>query len=140
MDDAQLLAALEAGTLPPEQFDHRAHLRAGYLYLRSAAFPQATARMCAALRAYTAALGKPERYHETVTVAFMALIAARLRHDPTGGADGWERFSSRHPQLFERGLLLDYYPQAVLETSEARAGFVLPPPSGTIAAPMTTGG
>ena len=34
MDDREFVAAVEACTLPPEQFPHRAHVRLAWLYLR----------------------------------------------------------------------------------------------------------
>lgn len=123
--DAQFLAALEAATLPPELFDHAAHVRAGYLYLRRLPFPQATAAMCATIANYARALGKPERYHETITVAFMALINAQLRRNGDGGS--WQDFRARHPQLLRRDALLAYYPREVLESLEARSCFKLLP-------------
>lgn len=143
-DDARFLAALEDCSLPPQHFDHAAHVRAGYLYLRRAAFPQATAFMCAAIERYARALGKPERYHETVTVAFMALINEQLRRDAAASADGdsngngngdadagsWEQFRARHPQLLRSDALLDYYPRALLDSPAARRCFTLPPRPG----------
>ncbi len=123
--DAQFLAALEAATLPPGLFDHAAHVRAGYLYLRRQPFPQATAAMCTSVANYARALGKPERYHETITVAFMALINAQLRRCGDGG--GWEEFRARHPQLLRPEALLAYYPRELLESREARSCFTLLP-------------
>ena len=128
LDDAQFLAALEDCTLPAACFDHAAHLRAGYLYLRRAAFPQATAAMCATLANYTRALGKSDRYHETITVAFMALINAQLRQQ--GDAGGWQQFRACNPQLLRSDALLAYYPRAVLESREARSCFTLLPLPG----------
>ena len=136
--DEQFLAALEAATLPIERFDHAAHVRAGYLYLRRHAFPEATAAMCSTIARYSRAIGKPDRYHETITVAFMALINARLRHggdrdsDGDGGGGGggggdWEAFLAANPQLFRPDVLLAYYPREVLESPEARAAFTLMP-------------
>jgi hypothetical protein len=127
-DDARFLAALEDCSLPPDCLDHAAHVRAGYLYLRRAAFPQATAAMCATLARYTRALGKSDRYHETITVAFMALINAQLRQH--GDAGGWQQFRARHPQLLRSDALLAYYPRAVLESPAARSCFTLPPLPG----------
>lgn len=122
------LAALEAATLPPAEFDHAAHVRAGYLYLRRHTFPQATAAMCATIARYSRAIGKPGRYHETITVAFMSLINAQLRR---GGDRGdWEAFRAANPQLFRPDVLLAYYPRAVLESPEARAAFTLMPLGG----------
>jgi hypothetical protein len=103
-DDAQFLAALEDCTLPPDCFNHAAHVRAGYLYLRRAPFPQATAAMCATLERYTRALGKGDRYHEPITVAYMALINAQLRRQGDGG--DWEHFRARNPQLLRSDALL----------------------------------
>ena len=122
------LAALESATLPSGEFDHAAHVRAGYLYLRRHAFPQATAAMCATIARYSRAIGKPGRYHETITVAFMALINAQLRR---GGESGdWEAFRAANPQLFRPDVLSAYYPREVLESPEARAAFTLMPLAG----------
>jgi hypothetical protein len=56
------------------------------------------------LQALAGKLGKPDLYHETVTVAFMALVAQRKP------ADGdWDSFIARHPELCERGLLDGWY-------------------------------
>jgi len=127
-DDARFLAALEDCTLPPECFDHAAHVRAGYLYLRRAPFPQATATMCAAIARYACALARPDRYHETITVAFMALINAQMRCQGDGG--GWEQFRARNPQLLRSDVLLAYYTRSVLESREARGCFTLLPLPG----------
>jgi hypothetical protein len=127
-DDARFLAALEDCTLPPDCFDHAAHVRAGYLYLRRAPFPQATASMCAAIARYARALGQPDRYHETITVAFMALINAQLRQQGDGG--GWAQFRARNPHLLRSDALLAYYPRVVLESREARYCFTLLPLPG----------
>lgn len=127
--DAEFMAALEAGTLPPECFDHAAHVRAGYLYLRESAFPQATADMCSTIARYARAIGKPDRYHETITVAYMALINAQMRRDGDGGG-GWPQFRAANPQLFQADALLGYYPREVLESAEARSTFTLMPLAG----------
>jgi len=124
-DDAQFLAALEDCSLPPDCFDHAAHVRAGYLYLLRAPFPSATAAMCTTIARYARALGKPDRYHETITIAFMALINAQMRGPEDGG--DWEQFRARNPQLLRSDALLAYYPRAVLESREARDCFTLLP-------------
>lgn len=126
--DAQFLAALEDCSLPADCFDHAAHVRAGYLYLCGQPFPPAAAAMCTTIANYVRALGKPDRYHETITVAFMALINAQLRRHGDGG--GWDGFRARNPELLRRDALLAYYPRAVLESDEARASFTLPPLPG----------
>jgi len=63
-------------------------------------------------------------YHETITVAFMALIHERLYQH--GDARGWDGFARANPDLLHKDALLSLYPQAVLDSAEARARFVLP--------------
>ena len=124
MNDADFLAALEACRLPPEEFDHAAHVRAAYLYSLTADFPEALGRMRRAVRTFAASLGKAERYHETITVGFMALIAQHLHERGDGG--GWEGFKASNPELFEREILLQFFPRTLLESATARQVFVLP--------------
>jgi hypothetical protein len=45
MTDEEFLWALESCTLPESEFGHHAHVRAGYLYLRSSTFAEALVRM-----------------------------------------------------------------------------------------------
>lgn len=125
-DDAEFLAALEAGTLAPARFDHRGHLRAGFLYLRREDFPGACVAMKRAIRAFAATLGKATLYHETLTVAYLALIAERLAEEPA--ELGFDAFLARYPELLDRAYFARYYSAAELEHPEMRATFVLPRP------------
>jgi hypothetical protein len=109
--------------LPPNEFGHAGHVRAAYLYLESGDFVAALARMRRTIRNYARHLGKPERYHETITVAYVALIHEYM-HDR--GAVGWPVFARRAPELFEPDLLLEFYSRSQLESETARSVFVLP--------------
>jgi len=123
MTDAEFLAALESCALPKAEFDHHGHLRAAWLYLRAASFPDALARMSAALKRYSAHMGKPDRYHETITVAYMALVNERIH---AGGAqDRWSGFQRDNPDLADRRLLTHYYRPETLASATARNIFVL---------------
>jgi len=127
-EDREFLAQLEAGTLPPAEFSHRGHLRAGFLYLRGHDFPGACVAMKRSISAFAAALGKSTLYHETMTVAYLALIAERLVEEPAGLA--FDDFLQRYPELESRDYFRRYYPAGELDTPEARATFVLPRPRG----------
>ena len=124
MTDDEFLAALESCTLSEADFGHAGHVRAAYLYLRAAGFAQALHRIQGAIRKYASSLGKPDRYHETITVAYLALIRQALYERGDGG--GWAAFSRDNAQLLEHGLLLQFYPQAQLESDLARRVFLLP--------------
>jgi len=122
--DAEFLRALEACELPDGAFDHAGHVRAAYLYLRACGFAGALERMRASIRRYAAHHGSPGKYHETITVAYLALIGQRLLE--VGDAPGWEAFRAHNPDLLERDLLLRFYPEAQLHSDLARRTFLLP--------------
>jgi hypothetical protein len=136
-----LIAALEECRVAPADFDHRAHVQAGFTYLQRLGFTGALAAMAQSLRRFAAHHGKDGLYHETVTVAFLALIhermaedlIARNSHDPK--SLDWKGFAARHPDLFGRDLLAFYYSRDELATALARRCFVLPRPR----APATPG-
>jgi len=121
MTDAEFLVSLESGTLPESELDHAGHVRAAWLYLRQGSFPEALARMSGTLRNYAAAHAKPDRYHETVTVAYLALINERLLL--RGG--GWRGFLEQNHELLERRLLTHYYRPETLASPAARRVFIL---------------
>ena len=125
-----LIAALEACTIPPADFNHRAHVQAGFIYLQRHGYAGALGAMAAALRRFAAHHGKHGLYHETVTVAFLTLIHERMAADLDRGGDVhdlvWEDFAPRHPDLFATDLLSRYYSRDTLRSELARRCFVLP--------------
>jgi hypothetical protein len=123
MTDAEFLAALESGTLAEADFNHAGHVRAAWLYLRQGSFPEALARMSATLRNYTAAHGKPDRYHETITVAYLAVINERVQLRGDGG--DWRGFIEQSHELLDRRLLTHYYRPETLASPAARRVFIL---------------
>ena len=122
-----LLQEFEAGTLDPAGFSHADHIRAAHALLAQAEFFEASARYAAALRRLTAKAGAPEKYSATVTFAFLALIAERMRE----GEDA-EAFVSAHPDLLSAALSA-HYSSARLADPAGRRAPLLPdraPPSG----------
>src|ERR1700676_4303748 len=85
MTDEEFLRAIESCELPESDFGHAAHVRAGYLYLRQADFAGALVRIRRAIRNYAQHKGKPDRYHETITVAYVALIQQHICERGDGG-------------------------------------------------------
>jgi len=122
MNDQAFIDAFTAGQLDPGGFDHRAHLRAAFLLLGNAPFLEACMAMRDGLQALAARLDKPDLYHETVTMAFMALVAERMPATPVA----WESFIAQNPALCERGLLDGWYSKALLASNTARRTFAMP--------------
>jgi hypothetical protein len=125
MTDEEFLRRLADCSLPPEAFNHRGHVRAAFLVLaRTPGFGAALERMRGLITAYAAHLGKAGLYHETITVAFMALINARRAE--AGSVDSWQAFAAANPDLFDKDVLAGRYDQAVLQSELARRVFILP--------------
>jgi hypothetical protein len=122
--DHEFLQALENCTLQESQFGHAAHVRAAYLYLRQADFVGALDRMRRAIRNFAAHHGKPERYHETITVAYVALIQQHICE--RGPSDGWESFTHDNSELLDPELLTRFYSREQIESAIARKIFLLP--------------
>jgi hypothetical protein len=124
MTDQEFLRSLENCELPERDFGHVAHVRAAYLYLKEHDFAVALELIRRAIRNYTQHLGKPDRYHETITVAYLSLIQQHLCE--RGDAGGWPAFARENAQLFQPDLLLRFYSRAQLDSEIARRIFVLP--------------
>ncbi len=117
MTDDEFLAAFGSCTLPKPLWTHEAHVRLAWLCLNRMSFPVAIAHVRNGIRKYNESLGNFTGYHDTVTVAFLRIIAAK-RSPGQSFAD----FQSAHPEVFskDRPVLLTYYSKAVLESAEAR--------------------
>lgn len=126
MSDDELIAAFERGEVPDGGFHHAQHVRVAWCYLRAHPLPDALVRFTGRLRAFAAAQGQPQLYHETITVAFVLVIAERLGGEPTAAA--WESFAARHPDLlaWKPSVLDRYYTPETLWSDRARASFVMP--------------
>ena len=117
------LRAFETGRLDPAKFPHREHLRFAYEMLCRHSFGEAISRFSRGLTLLTAKAGRPQLYHETITVAFLALInERRLR----GGAENWSQFAKNNADLFDKTCLERWYTAEQLGTDLARRTFCLP--------------
>jgi hypothetical protein len=141
MSDDDFLAAFEACTLTRPEWTHEAHLRMGWLYAGRLRLADAIERAQVGIRRLNntfiqaiirEAQGRdgggpvetpPDGYHDTITVAFMRVIASRCRAGET-----FHTFRSRNSDLFDRTLpaLLVHYSREQLYSPEAKARFVEP--------------
>lgn len=127
MTDQDFISAFEACTLPPADFHHRDHVRLAWLYLQREPLLAALGRFCAGIQRFAAAAGRPERYHVTITWAYMLLIHERMERGGPGLS--WAEFAAGNPDLFdwaERPVLERYYHQDTLRSDLARRTFLLP--------------
>jgi hypothetical protein len=125
MTDEAFARAFEAGTVTPEQFDHVAHLRVAWVYLREAGSADAALpRMRDAIQRFAAAAGASQKYHETITVVWMRL----LEDAGTQVARRCElsELIGLRPELADKNLPLKYYSRQHLFSDAAREAYVPP--------------
>ena len=117
--------AFEGATVDPSRFHHREHLYVAWCYLRVLPPEDALARYVQNLRRLVTALGVPEKFHATMTWAYVVLL-----HDAMEQTPGltFEALLARHPALLDHraGALRQHYRPEELESAEARRRFVLP--------------
>ena len=124
MKDAEAqIAAFETGALDPAEFPHSEHVRLGYEMLGRSSFGEAISRFSHGLKLLAAKAGKPQVYHETITVAFLALINERRA---AGANQTWAEFRANNADLFEKRCLEKWYGAEQLGTDLARRTFCLP--------------
>jgi hypothetical protein len=121
-----LLRCFRAGRSPEGGFHHVHHVRLARLYLLQAPADLALPRYCRDLRRFAAALGAPDKYHETITRAFLLLVSERMAR--SGPGRDFEAFAADHPDLLEwkPSILSRYYRPETLASDFARTSFVLP--------------
>jgi hypothetical protein len=124
-DYAAKLAALDAGTLPPEAFRHRDHLGVAYEALRQDDFPAAWQRIERGIRALARRAGVPHKYNATITFAYLSAIAERMARRPHGDA---KAFLAAHPELLDADFLALRYGRERMGSELARRIPLLPEP------------
>jgi len=122
MTDVELTRALERGEI--KDFHHASHLHVAWVYLaESSSVRQAANKMRNTLRRFAAAAGKPEKYHETITLFWVHLLS---RAHAASRAERLEDIVHAHPQLLEKNFPLAYYSAKRLFSDEARTSWVEP--------------
>jgi hypothetical protein len=114
------------GEVAITSFPHREHVRMGFEMLRRYDFVEAAFHYSRTLQAMAAQVGKLEAFHQTVTIAFLSLIAERIA---SGEHADFDSFARSNADLLEKSALARWYPSERLTTALARRTFLLPEPS-----------
>ena len=122
---AEELIALEAGSLDPSAFPHSEHVRLAYGMLERYSFGEAVTRFSRSVKLLATKAGRPEMYHETITVAFLAVIGERRAQ---ARSKSWAEFKTNNGDLFDKRCLGKWYGAEQLGSDLARRTFCLPKP------------
>jgi hypothetical protein len=124
MTDVKLTRALERGEIATEGFHHASHLHVAWVYLaESSSVQEAANKMRKTLQRVAAAAGKPQKYHETITLFWVHLLA---QLQAVSCAERLEEFVYANPQLLEKNFPLAYYSTQRLFSDEARVSWMEP--------------
>jgi hypothetical protein len=124
LTDSEFIHAFETCQLSNESFHHRDHIRLAWIYLQL--YPELEARehMAGAIRKFAAHHGKSDKYHETVTVAWLRLVANGIARMPADAS--FEQLTAALPELLDKRTIEKFYSRATLASESARAFWVEP--------------
>jgi len=121
--DCPQLGRFVRGELDAAQFPHREHVRMAFEMLKRHDFAESVLHYSRALRTMTQRAGKPEAFHQTLTIAFLSLIAERME---SGMAGDFAAFAAANPDLMEKSAVARRYRAQRLDSAAARRTFLLP--------------
>ena len=119
LSDEEFLKAFHACTLPNSQFRHADHLRLAWLHLHRSGLPEALELVCKGLRRFAEHHRAGQLYHETITTAWVRLIATH--HEAT-----FEEFLHENAARLTVPLLHRFWTPDLLMSETARQQWVPP--------------
>ena len=104
-------------------FGHREHLELVWTYLGRYPIVAASEAVAGAIRHVARRHGAPDKYHDTMTQAWVRLVAF---HRADSQAATFDQFLAENPGLMDRGLLDRHYSRDRLFSPDARAAWIEP--------------
>ncbi|MFP5378855.1 MAG: hypothetical protein ACLGHP_03730, partial [Vicinamibacteria bacterium] len=127
---AALVSRFTSRTLPKAEWTHEAHLLVGLWHVHRYGEAEALARLREGIRRLNDAHGTPNTpssgYHETITRAYVTLLADFLASGPAGRTIETRAGELLASPLAARDALLRYYSRERLFSPEARTRWLAP--------------
>lgn len=123
---AELMAEVMAGG---GRFGHRQHVHLTWLAVRRYGTRAAVGVVSAGIRRTARYAGAPQKYHATVSRAWVELVghhADHPDHPDTADTADFDSFAAQHPALLDKKLLTRFYRSSTLADASARTGWVEP--------------
>ena len=115
------------------RFGHRQHVQLTWLAVRRYGMPAAIRLVSDGIRRTARYAGAPQKYHETISRAWVELVAHHaIGHPacdaghPAGQEADFADFAAANPLLLDKRLLTRFYHPATLASPAARTGWVEP--------------
>ena len=119
LSDDEFLAAFHSCRLPNSGFRHADHLRLAWLHLHRSPLAKALDSVRTGIQNFAAHHGATQLYHETVTTAWIRLLA--LHHESS-----FDEFLTVNEPRLTKDLLHRFWTPELLASDEARKTWVPP--------------
>lgn len=123
-EDEAFAAEFERCAFPPGQFRHADHIRLAWIYLRQHEYGIAEQRMRRSILQFACHVGARQKYHETMTIAWMRLVSVAFRL--SGRIVQFRDFAVCHAWLLNKDAIFEFYSRDRLLSDAARASWVEP--------------
>jgi hypothetical protein len=121
--DTAFLNALESGQIANANFGHRDHLRAAWIYVVRDGTTEAIRAMERTIRRFAAHHGQSNKFHMTLTVVWVTLVAV---HAACHRQSSFDRFLAINGELLDKDLPLRFYSRERLFGDGARSEWLAP--------------
>jgi len=122
--DEEFRQAFEDCAIPTAGFRHREHLRLAWIYLREWDQEGAIKRVTLGIQRYAHRNGSSRKYHETLTQAWVRIVALAIAETPQAGS--FDELLTVHPHLLDMDLPLRHFSRDLLWSDSARGRWVEP--------------
>lgn len=124
MADDEFADAFLSGALPDEQFHHRDHLRLAWYLTRTLGPDEAARAITSGIRRFAAHYGHAAKYHETMTLFWVRLVAHLVACRPD--LADFDTFLTAFPLLLDKDLPYRHWRRETMFSPPARAHWVEP--------------
>ena len=119
LSDDEFLDAFHSCRLRTSEFRHADHLRLAWLHLSREPFDTVLARVRSGIQAFAKHHGLTGLYHETITTAWVHLLA-------THSENSFDEFLTINEPQLSSNLLYRFWTPEILASREARSSWVAP--------------
>ncbi|MBO0330010.1 hypothetical protein [[Muricauda] lutisoli] len=125
MNNADFIRAFEKGKFPPQQFNHKAHIKLAWIYLEMFDEQTAISKTCEAIKNFDRIHGNGTKYHTTLTVAAVKVVH---HFRQKSNAATFDEFVAENPRLITsfKELLFQHYGKSVLADPKAKTAYLEP--------------
>jgi hypothetical protein len=119
LDDGEFLEAFHSCRLKTSEFRNADHFRLAWLHLHREPFETAVESVCAGIQAFAAHYGVSGKYHATITIAWVRLVATHRELT-------FDEFLTANADRLNVDLLHRFWTPALLAGERAKADWVPP--------------